>query len=1534
MTIEDEDFIALENSKITWNRFYTLEVVRRASLAPTKFSDWSKLQLPNNSVLHTLNGFDTLESPTDGLPDVSYPLLQNEKNVIYLKLATQISADTSKPLGVDENYIFRAAKMTASITHFFQKHRKFHRILSDRTLSSMAGVLTWVDYSPLNEAKVNGTLHEYRKFDILFRTILNSVSQIGNNKHHFILIPQSNEVYPRALLQRTFRDLSTSTLGAFKNDPSIYPILHVLGYIYGMTHELSVTPYKADVKLLGKDSPVLQELKSTSLLERLDKNLFESINFVFYRNNRAVVYNLKDIFDFSEDTSFYTRFYRHIMNLRLSDSSIPSHIDLDSDTFDTFVDSVSTSVDTPLSIDNTNLTENKALSSKETTPTPVNKSSTIIVPTILPDTLDIDRSINDDSTEIKIRKASTTHVESKFENSPKIKSKHDLLIDNHFKVNLNGKSIGELIEKSSDETLLPKTMDFLTRAPEESYKKSSIVNMDKLYQQHMYHHELAKVIGSVAKHGMFITKIEESRRHSEMDRSVTYKVGLTDLDGRSHHIKFTVPDVDTNGLMKLGGVEYRLTRQVANVPICKISPTRVNLSSYYNKVIIERIQSKRFSFENDIKKLVLDLKSRGLLNSTVGTSNNSSSKLPYDYSAIGRSFVEIKIDNLLFRFTSESEAIGNLSFDDQDRLTKLKALYGVYVGEDSKDEALLFWDMKNQIHLIDKNNEVIKSWRSFTNLLVDQIGSEATLDKTSVEWTQAHILNQTIPLVFILGYEFGLKTVLDKIKLDYRFYTSPDKPVVEIDDIVIKFKDGTLVFNRYPLSRSLIASGLAWVSLKDVLFNELNYPEPYVRVFNLKSMSVGVLKGLRGFIDFFVDPITESILEKMHEPTTFSDLLLRANVMLTDYYSDESSSMKSHRFRLYERFNGIVYNEVYRALANYRNNPSSKKNFSINPEAVFQATVQDATVSPNDTINPIHELKEKANVTFTGGGGRSSNSFVLKDRIYPRDALGIISDAVPDSGKVGITAYLSASPNIDDIHGIPNTYKPGDILEAPQLLSIGAMIMPMSTTDDGKRTSYTSIQLSHYVPNHVAGETLSVRTGYDSVLPHLTSDLFAVPAVNNGIVESIDDNQKVIRVKYDDISIPTTRSVRLPYLDQVIDKYKIDNHDLGFLISDKDIANFPVGEIVSITKNTNGRIIDRLKCDDVESIPDKDIAKKQNTLVYDLTKGKYKSLYYIRFRLINKTTPGEIKSYPYHNVYSPISGSFVLQKKTPNVVVGEKFKQGDILIYNSGFFVPSPLDKQVSFKHGVTATVALMEKGSNHEDACEISKDLSDRLEMNPCHQREIITKRDAAILSMVKLGNHVETSDSLCIISDDYLISSGGSTSIDNLDLMEKLNRQTPLADYTGFIRKIRILYACDKDKLSDSLKSILKTYEKEVRQTFSALNGNGDMKTPDRPGYVSPGTRYLGVVFDESTVVLEFMIEETLKVSEGDKIVIMGSAKSIVSHVSEKQHYSESKLPIDMLFSTTSIFARIIASPYIVGIAERNMEELKNKVVDMYFE
>ena len=152
-----DDIAGLE--KMGKARFDVAYTVRRPAQAGLKYDEWDKIQLPTGSILHSLNGFETLVSPNHGLPDATLPVILNEKFPIYLKINTQLASEDSIPFGVRENYIYRPNVLTAQMAHFYQTHRRYHRVLSDRTLGTMAGALVWVDYSPLNEVKVNGTLH-------------------------------------------------------------------------------------------------------------------------------------------------------------------------------------------------------------------------------------------------------------------------------------------------------------------------------------------------------------------------------------------------------------------------------------------------------------------------------------------------------------------------------------------------------------------------------------------------------------------------------------------------------------------------------------------------------------------------------------------------------------------------------------------------------------------------------------------------------------------------------------------------------------------------------------------------------------------------------------------------------------------------------------------------------------------------------------------------------------------------------------------------------------------------------------------------------------------------------------------------------------------------------------------------------------------------------------------------------------------------------------------------------------------------------
>ena len=164
--------------------------------------------------------------------------------------------------------------------------------------------------------------------------------------------------------------------------------------------------------------------------------------------------------------------------------------------------------------------------------------------------------------------------------------------------------------------------------------------------------------------------------------------------------------------------------------------------------------------------------------------------------------------------------------------------------------------------------------------------------------------------------------------------------------------------------------------------------------------------------------------------------------------------MEGTAIKGYERIAGLTYNTLITALKNYENTAYfSKGSFTINPYCIKNIILDDSTTVLVDDLNPVSFLKQQEDVTYLGAGGRGSRLSMSRDtRIMHESEVGIVSEGVKDNGDVGITFYLSADPNINNIRGIaePTT---AEKTSWAGILSSTAVLFPFSRTDDVKRIS-------------------------------------------------------------------------------------------------------------------------------------------------------------------------------------------------------------------------------------------------------------------------------------------------------------------------------------------------------------------------------------------------------------------------------------------------------------------------------------------------
>ena len=1130
---------------------------------------------------------------------------------------------------------------------------------------------------------------------------------------------------------------------------------------------------------------------------------------------------------------------------------------------------------------------------------------------------------------------------------------------------IDGVTIEEHLQQTAEPPVTNNHLDFLKdKVVDQSMLSSTAIDLDKHYLDHVMAKDIAAVVSQMATNGMFLIKTEQYDTVTQLSAIRQYKMTYQDLNGKRHNVTFKLPIVSSDGTILINGIKSRMIKQQVNLPICKIDDRRVSLASSYNKTLVERIGTKAHNFNAFITRYIAQIyKAKVGLDLSYG-SVTTSVKLPYDYSSLARSYSSLTMteppreeggEPFQYHFTFDydkrfadtpaTEAItaggSEVSYLTKQRaLEELEKTYGVYCGRSRRNGYTyrMFFGYDNIIRFIGPNRGMtpVGYETSFISLLFNIFEKKVSPPNPLSEWTELKILDKNFPVVFILGFEYGLQRVLDHIKLTYQFVPTGTRFPRTPTTLVVPFADGNLVFDRYPLEKSLVVAGLLKFKTKSYEFAKFNSQDIYYILLQDSGISLNYLKGITDFFKLFIDPITRDVLLRMHEPIEVGRLLLRATEMLTTEESIPSASMRNHRLRGYERFTTTLYNEMARAYAGYSRQRGNRSTYSINPEAVFLRLIQDQTLHIVEEINPVENIKEKHTATYTGGGGRTAQSFVIEDRQYPADGIGILSEASPDNGKVGINTQISANPIIANIRGMfaLDSVDPSK-LEPSQLLSVPSLLMPCSTNDDGKRNAMISIQLSHHVPSEYS-ETSRVRTGYETVIAHRSGENFACTAKRDGVVESIDNDLGMIKVRYQTVIPPDLNlkmvspspSSRTKFAD-IAKREFASGHPIYIAQGDGATTLLHLHDIYTFN-GAHLQVSDIIPLTDPSVIPMGEYLSDAEREAL----GQAKHPVLVKLTQVTRSPSDDVDIFKFGTKFTSAAGTFVKQSIICNVTPGEHIKRGDILAYNSGFFERDQFDpKQVTWKHGVMANVVLMEGNDTIEDSDAITADFSKRMATATSHLRTLKIDANTIIKDVKQVGSEVQTTDLLCTLEDADIAAMSESDNNAMLDILTSLNRKAPRAHYHGEIAEIDMLYACPLTKMHPTLAALAKQINARKHTLAQAAAGTTKFSEYAEPAQVPVGTKYHGFEFDEDTVLLMFYISEDIDQGAGDKLVVGNQLKSVTATILEKPISTESGTQVDMLFSARGVNNRIVMSPMIVGFTNRVLQQLEKKVIDLYF-
>lgn len=599
----------------------------------------------------------------------------------------------------------------------------------------------------------------------------------------------------------------------------------------------------------------------------------------------------------------------------------------------------------------------------------------------------------------------------------------------------------------------------------------------------------------------------------------THNITISGLDGKPASLKIVLPKIEPDGTHKKSGNTYVMRLQKTDLPIRKIDIKTVALSSYYGKLFVVRSRIKNNDLGYWIGRQVVAMYSED--NSpfsavvTIPVDNNGI-KLPRAYENFARGvhgFI-YTINKVKTKFSFIYSERYNLTELSKDKVNEIEGDRYIVVG--SNDKNIILLDFNNNLSSYDILTGKITS--------LDNIYSYLGIDinEGPIEYSTIKIFKQDIPTGLLLSYYIGLENLLHILNTNYTVADSKTRVKIDSNQFSIVFNDMKLIINRDYGLGDLILSGFRVYKddIKNIDINLFNHRNNYDRIFSMLDIPVLYSNEIKIIETLFVDPVTEKILIKMDKPDNFKGLLLESNIMLLDDQYQNPNDVTGMVFRGSERIAGMMYKELVTAYKEHLNRSSfGKSKITVNPYGVMSKIEVDSTTMQVDDLNPMAAIKQLEDITALGVGGRSKDGMSIDTRkVYPSD-IGIISEASIDSGDVGIKAFASSSPLITNTLGMTGKFDPSKHTAA-NIFSTGAFVAPCVDHDDSKRTTFSSVMLSHVIPT-VGMTPLMIRAGGEHLVAIRAPDKYAITAVQDGKVTNVTDTN--ITVEYDDKTIKTYR---------------------------------------------------------------------------------------------------------------------------------------------------------------------------------------------------------------------------------------------------------------------------------------------------------------------------------------------------------------------------------------------------------------------------
>ena len=677
---------------------------------------------------------------------------------------------------------------------------------------------------------------------------------------------------------------------------------------------------------------------------------------------------------------------------------------------------------------------------------------------------------------------------------------------------------------------------------------TSFPNISKAYEDNLMDRDLVSTFMNLSKlpEGFEVTNVEVTDVSTVQSLVNNWRVSLRSKQtGRLNTINVRIPKV-INGRFYNNGIWYNIGKQDFPIPILKLNPKRVMLTGNYQKITIERYDTRSLVDLGILVKVMTkffdDQGNHQYIKPGNSTNTNARFVSTVEYDEFAKNWI-------MFH---NREAKIEICFNRAQCL-KMYSFVNVEPNE-------FCCGMHNQVPIIvNTETGLTRDELTLTDLIVSSLPPQMQAQYNKVKpgkramYSEMNAGGSTPVGVTCCAWE-GLTNVLKKANVKYQIV---DPRGTAVGYFKIPFRDKSLLIQN-TIQNQLLFNGFLMINTRAYSIADFETPimDPnsvYVDIYNQHFFKqYSQLTTFIAYYNFFVDPITSDVCLHYNLPNDIVSMLIYGSNLLADNNFANEMTSSFYRVRSTEVIPAILHAELAFAISKYKNSSGSKARDHIlkfNANQVIIELEKLATTQTANALNPMIELHQGESITQKGWHGvNEDRAYKLPKRSYDPTMIGKMAMSSPNSANVGINRQLTADPKIESVRGYTSTNGPDADYNDFQLASFSELLTPGTIShDDAIRSAIATSQTGHIVSTADSSPVL-ITNGADEIVPSCVSDEFSVIADEPGKVLEINGGYMIVQFK-------SGKKKAIP----VGDRYS-SNPASGFYVNNKLLTNFNAGE--------------------------------------------------------------------------------------------------------------------------------------------------------------------------------------------------------------------------------------------------------------------------------------------------------------------------------------------------------------------------------------